>query len=309
MNRVMLVSGILAFSFSAMGCDDRAPTPRRLLPRRRPPAPRRRSPPRPPASSPPRPPPRRPRPRPPPPPPVDRGPASPAIADASPPRPLAQHLTPVKRLVVARRQRSRAARPETRFAPPTPARATPSSQVENKDHARRARSSSFRPRPSRARRRARLNRRRRGGTWAFTREARDVGGPPSSAARARLRADEVRRDAVTFSSPRFFAGVSVVYRPMKKISDAPRRNAHFSGSSTRWRRPPRSLAGRAVRRRQADLSSRERRNCSTIRRTRGFDPRCCPAALVRSSNTKQQKIDIYRLLALNYITLGKTDEA
>jgi tetratricopeptide (TPR) repeat protein len=33
------------------------------------------------------------------------------------------------------------------------------------------------------------------------------------------------------------------------------------------------------------------------------------AALVRPSNTKQQKIDIYRLLALNYITLGKNDEA
>jgi hypothetical protein len=32
-------------------------------------------------------------------------------------------------------------------------------------------------------------------------------------------------------------------------------------------------------------------------------------ALVRPNNTKQQKIDIYRLLALNYITLNRKDEA
>ncbi len=33
------------------------------------------------------------------------------------------------------------------------------------------------------------------------------------------------------------------------------------------------------------------------------------AALVRPNNTKPQKVEIYRLLALNYITLGKKDEA
>ena len=33
------------------------------------------------------------------------------------------------------------------------------------------------------------------------------------------------------------------------------------------------------------------------------------AALLRPSNTKAQKVEIYRLLALNYITLGRTDEA
>jgi tetratricopeptide (TPR) repeat protein len=33
------------------------------------------------------------------------------------------------------------------------------------------------------------------------------------------------------------------------------------------------------------------------------------AALLRPSNTKQQKVEIYRLLALNYITLGRKDEA
>ncbi len=33
------------------------------------------------------------------------------------------------------------------------------------------------------------------------------------------------------------------------------------------------------------------------------------AALLRPSNTKQQKIDVYRLLALNFITLGRKDEA
>ena len=33
------------------------------------------------------------------------------------------------------------------------------------------------------------------------------------------------------------------------------------------------------------------------------------AALVRPLNTKQQKVDIYRLLALNYITLNRKDEA
>ncbi|MDF2697447.1 MAG: Tetratricopeptide repeat protein [Labilithrix sp.] len=33
------------------------------------------------------------------------------------------------------------------------------------------------------------------------------------------------------------------------------------------------------------------------------------AALLRPSNTKEQKVEIYRLLALNYITLGRKDEA
>lgn len=33
------------------------------------------------------------------------------------------------------------------------------------------------------------------------------------------------------------------------------------------------------------------------------------AALVRPSNTKAQKVEIYRLLALDYITLGRTEEA
>ncbi len=33
------------------------------------------------------------------------------------------------------------------------------------------------------------------------------------------------------------------------------------------------------------------------------------AALVRPTNTKEQKVEIYRLLALNYITLGRKDEA
>jgi tetratricopeptide (TPR) repeat protein len=33
------------------------------------------------------------------------------------------------------------------------------------------------------------------------------------------------------------------------------------------------------------------------------------AALVRPSNTKAQRVEIYRLLALNYITLGRRDEA
>lgn len=33
------------------------------------------------------------------------------------------------------------------------------------------------------------------------------------------------------------------------------------------------------------------------------------AALLRPNNTKEQKVEIYRLLALNYITLGRTDEA
>jgi hypothetical protein len=33
------------------------------------------------------------------------------------------------------------------------------------------------------------------------------------------------------------------------------------------------------------------------------------AALLRPSNTKDQKVEIYRLLALNYITLGRKDEA
>ncbi len=33
------------------------------------------------------------------------------------------------------------------------------------------------------------------------------------------------------------------------------------------------------------------------------------AALLRPSNTKEQKVEIYRLLALDYITLGRTDEA
>jgi hypothetical protein len=33
------------------------------------------------------------------------------------------------------------------------------------------------------------------------------------------------------------------------------------------------------------------------------------AALVRPTNTTQQKVEIYRLLALNYITLGRKDEA
>jgi len=33
------------------------------------------------------------------------------------------------------------------------------------------------------------------------------------------------------------------------------------------------------------------------------------AALLRPSNTPQQKVEIYRLLALNYITLGRKDEA
>ncbi len=33
------------------------------------------------------------------------------------------------------------------------------------------------------------------------------------------------------------------------------------------------------------------------------------AALLRPNNTKQQRVDIYRLLALNYITLNRKDEA
>src|SRR6478736_5587859 len=33
------------------------------------------------------------------------------------------------------------------------------------------------------------------------------------------------------------------------------------------------------------------------------------AALLRPSNTKAQKIEIYRLLALNYITINRKDEA
>ena len=33
------------------------------------------------------------------------------------------------------------------------------------------------------------------------------------------------------------------------------------------------------------------------------------AALLRPSNTQAQKVEIYRLLALNYITLGRKDEA
>src|SRR5262250_1540579 len=33
------------------------------------------------------------------------------------------------------------------------------------------------------------------------------------------------------------------------------------------------------------------------------------AALVRPSNTKAQKVEIYRLLMLNYITLNRKDEA
>ena len=33
------------------------------------------------------------------------------------------------------------------------------------------------------------------------------------------------------------------------------------------------------------------------------------AALLRPSNTLAQKVEIYRLLALNYITLGRKDEA
>jgi hypothetical protein len=33
------------------------------------------------------------------------------------------------------------------------------------------------------------------------------------------------------------------------------------------------------------------------------------AALLRPTNTKEQKVEIYRLLALNYITLGRKDEA
>jgi tetratricopeptide (TPR) repeat protein len=33
------------------------------------------------------------------------------------------------------------------------------------------------------------------------------------------------------------------------------------------------------------------------------------AALLRPSNTTEQKVEIYRLLALNYITLGRKDEA
>ena len=33
------------------------------------------------------------------------------------------------------------------------------------------------------------------------------------------------------------------------------------------------------------------------------------AALLRPNNTKDQKVEIYRLLALNYITLGRKDEA
>src|SRR5437763_12785808 len=32
-------------------------------------------------------------------------------------------------------------------------------------------------------------------------------------------------------------------------------------------------------------------------------------ALVRPTNTKEQKVEIYRLLALNYITIGRKDEA
>jgi len=33
------------------------------------------------------------------------------------------------------------------------------------------------------------------------------------------------------------------------------------------------------------------------------------AALLRPSNTKEQRVEIYRLLALNYITIGRKDEA
>ncbi len=133
MNRVALMSGILALSFSAMGCEDRAPT--RAVSSATPAA----SATAPVAAT-------AIAPIPSPSPsivtlpttataPSTATPTSPVVADASPPRPLAQHLT-VKRLVV-----SRGVKDHEPLDPETSIRATDTGrvyafvEVENKGHA------------------------------------------------------------------------------------------------------------------------------------------------------------------------------